>query len=209
MKFDGPYCLTHQDGKTHYATGEIRKQRLLSEIPRRGRWPVFSMVPFSQLRERGFDVHDQGEEILSLVTSEYREIQLGDVLAGGVEPEIKTLGAPTVAMGDAEFEANVARLIKEEICRGEGSNFLLSRKGRIQFVDFDWKVANAIFKRLARNAMCRISANASGCERPIRPITWSVSNCQASESTIANADAAHCTSRGRNPSPTNLPGSAR
>ena len=54
LKFDAPYCLTHQDGKTHYAGGEIRRQRLLSEVPRRGRWPVFSMVPFAQLRERGF-----------------------------------------------------------------------------------------------------------------------------------------------------------
>jgi 2-amino-4-deoxychorismate synthase len=150
MKFDAPYCLTHQDGKTHYATGEIRKQRLLSEVPRRGRWPVFSMVPFSQLRERGFDVHDRGEEILSLVTSEYREIELSDVLPAGPEPEVRTLGAPTFEMGDAEFETNVARLIKDEICRGEGSNFLLSRKARINIANFDWKVANAIFQRLAK-----------------------------------------------------------
>ena len=151
MKFDAPYCLTHQDGKTHYATGEIRKQRLLSEVPRRGRWPVFSMVPFSQLRERGFDVHDHGEEILSLVPSEYREIQLGSVLPDGREPPVRTLGAPSYEMDDAEFEANVARLIKEEICRGEGSNFLLSRKARVRIADFDWKVANAIFQRLAKN----------------------------------------------------------
>src|SRR5882724_3852157 len=151
MKFDAPYCLTHQDGKTHYATGELRKHRLLSEVPRRGRWPVFSMVPFSQLRERGFDVHDRGEEILSLVTSDYREIELSAVLPAGPEPEVRTLGAPTFEMDDAEFEANVARLIKDEICRGEGSNFLLSRKARITLADFDWKVANAIFQRLAKS----------------------------------------------------------
>ena len=54
-------------------------------------------------------------------------------------------------MDDAEFEANVARIIKDEICRGEGSNFLLSRKAHIQLADFDWKVANAIFRRLADN----------------------------------------------------------
>ena len=151
MKFDAPYCLTHQDGKTHYASGEIRKQLLLSEVPRRGRWPVFSMVPFSQLRERGFDVHDRGEQILSLVTSDYREIALSDVLPVGAEPEVRTLGAPTFEMDDAEFEANVARLIKDEICRGEGSNFLLSRKARITIANFDWQVANAIFQRLARS----------------------------------------------------------
>jgi phenazine biosynthesis protein phzE len=151
MKFDAPYCLTHQDGKTHYASGEIRKQRLLSEVPRRGRFPVFSMVPFSQLRERGFDVHDGGEEILSLVTAEYREIALDDVLLNAAEPEVRTLGAPSFEMGDAEFEANVGRLIKDEICRGEGSNFLLSRKARVRIASFDWRVANAIFKRLAKN----------------------------------------------------------
>jgi 2-amino-4-deoxychorismate synthase len=151
MKFDAPYCLTHQDGKTHYASGEIRRQRLLAEVPRRGRWPVFSMVPFTQLRERGFDVHDGGEQILSLVTSEYREIALGQVLPDGAGPAVHTVGAPSFEMDDAEFEANVARLIKDEICRGEGSNFLLSRKARVRIADFDWKVANTIFKRLANN----------------------------------------------------------
>jgi phenazine biosynthesis protein phzE len=150
MKFDAPYCLTHQDGKTHYAAGELRKQRLLSEVPRRGRWPVFSMVPFTQLRERGFEVHDGGEEILSLVTTEYREVSLADVVTGEA-PQVRTLGAPTFDVGDAEFEANVARLIKEEICRGEGSNFLLSRKARVTIADFDWRVANTIFQRLARS----------------------------------------------------------
>ena len=151
MKFDAPYCLTYQDGKTHYASGEIRKQRLLAEVPKGGRWPVLSMVPFSQLRERGFDVHDHGEEILSLVPSDYREIELGQVVPDGPEPEVRTVGTPSFEMGDAEFEANVARLIKDEICRGEGSNFLLSRKARIQIASFDWKVANTIFKRLAKN----------------------------------------------------------
>lgn len=151
MKFDAPYCLTHQDGKTCYARGEIRKQSLLSEVPRRGRWPVFSMVPFTQLRERGFDVHDGGEPILSLVSSEYREVRLDDVVPGEAPPEVRTLGAPSFEMDDAEFEANVARLIKEEICRGEGSNFLLSRKARIKLAAFDWKVANVIFQRLARS----------------------------------------------------------
>lgn len=151
MKFDAPYCLTHQDGKTHYVAGEIKKQRLLAEVPRGGRWPVFSMVPFSQLRERGFDVHDGGEEILSLVPSDYREIELSQVLPDGAEPEVRTVGAPSFEMDDAEFEQNVARLIKDEICQGEGSNFLLSRKARVQIASFDWKVANTIFKRLAKN----------------------------------------------------------
>jgi phenazine biosynthesis protein phzE len=151
LKFDAPYCLTHQDGKTHYATGRIRKQRLLSDVPRRGRWPVFSMVPFSQLRERGFDVHDGGEEILSLVTEHYQEIELSQAVPAGQVPPVRTLGAPSFDMDDAEFEANVARLIKDEICRGEGSNFLLSRKARIRIADFDANVANAIFQRLARN----------------------------------------------------------
>jgi phenazine biosynthesis protein phzE len=151
LKFDAPYVLTHQDGKTHYASGEIRKQRLLSEVPRRGRWPVFSMVPFAQLRERGFDVHDHGEQILSLVPNDYRSIELSDALPDGQAPEVRTIGAPSFDVDDAEFEANVARIIKDEICRGEGSNFLLSRKARIKLASFDWKVANAIFQRLARN----------------------------------------------------------
>lgn len=151
LKFDAPYCLTHQDGKTYYAAGELRRQRLLAEVPRRGRWPVFSMVPFSQLRERGFDVHDHDEQILSLVPQVYHEVALTAVVPEGHQAQVRALGAPTFEMDDAEFEANVARLIKDEICRGEGSNFLLSRKARIRIADFDWKIANTIFQRLAKN----------------------------------------------------------
>src|SRR5690606_29042413 len=107
--------------------------------------------PFSQLRERGFDVHDQGEEILSLVPSDVRDVELVDVLPPDAKQEVHALGSPSFEMDDVEFEANVARIIKDEICRGEGSNFLLSRKARIQAADFEWKVATAIFQRLARN----------------------------------------------------------
>ncbi len=151
LNFETPYCLIHQDGKTQYVAGEIRRQRLLADVPRPGLLPVISMVPFSQLRERGFVVHDGGEEIISLVASERQLIELSQVVPLGDEPQLRLTAGPSFEMEDAEFEAKVASIIKDEICRGEGSNFLLSRKSHVTIADFDWKTANFIFRRLARN----------------------------------------------------------
>lgn len=74
-----PFCLFHLDGKTRLATGEIRYTSLLGDMPRPSSLPVISMVPYTQLRERGFELHDGGEPIISLVASECHEVDLDSI----------------------------------------------------------------------------------------------------------------------------------
>lgn len=155
LNFDQPYCLLHRDGRFRYVTGDIQRVKLLADVPRPApgpdAWPVISMVPYAQLRERGFRVHDDGETVLTLVPRGYREVSEADIVPAGAEPEIRTVGEPRYRVGDEQYADMVARVIREEIQRGEGSNFLISRKCEITLADFSAAAANLIFRRLARN----------------------------------------------------------
>ncbi|MGH3715896.1 MAG: anthranilate synthase family protein [Micromonosporaceae bacterium] len=144
-----PFCLWHSAGRTRLATGPVTRAQLLAEMPRPGELPVVSMVPYTQLRERGFVMHDGGEPILSLVAEQVTDVEL-DELVDGPEPEFGTSGV-RFDLPDDEFADRIGRVISEEICRGEGSNFLLSRHGYATIEGFDATVAKVIFRRLVRN----------------------------------------------------------
>lgn len=148
--FDAPYCLIHADGITRYAAGELRRHTLLSEIPRRTGNPTISMVPYSQLRERGFDVHDGGEPILTLLASEWREIGLSDIPESA---DFRLDGEVRFDVSDEQYAQWVRQIVSDEICQGEGSNFLPSRKARVRIEGFGTAAANAIFTRLARSEL--------------------------------------------------------
>jgi 2-amino-4-deoxychorismate synthase len=149
-----PFCLLYSEGVARHARGQIVHAKLLAEMPRPARadrqgLPVISMVPYTQLRERGYELHDDSEPILSLVVSELREVDLGAVLPDP-EPEFSTSGV-TFEVGDDEYGRIVQRIVDEEICHGMGSNFLISRRGRTTIHGFSADVAKAIFGRLVRN----------------------------------------------------------
>ena len=144
-----PFCLFHANGRTRYATGEIHYQRLLADMPRPDGLPVISMVPYSQLRERGFALHDGDEPIISLVPTGCEDVDIDDVVSGP-EPQF-AMSSVEFALTDYEYADIVRRIVSEEICRGEGSNFLISRRGTAQIDGFSPEVARVIFRRLVRN----------------------------------------------------------
>lgn len=118
-------------------------------MPRPIGLPVISMVPYTQLRERGFELHDGGEPVVSLVATKCRDIAPDDVFFGP-EPEF---GVSTISfeMTDEEYAEKVRRIISDEICMGEGSNFLISRRGEVVIDGFSPEVAKSIFLRLLKN----------------------------------------------------------
>ncbi|MDI1462938.1 chorismate-binding protein [Catellatospora sp. KI3] len=150
MTFDfaNPYCLVHNQGTVTYTTGSIVRSTLLADVPKSTALPVISMVPYTQLRERGFVCHDGGEPIITLVPAECREVELASF---DVEVPVRISGQPRYSPDDEEFERIVQRVIDQEICRGEGSNFLISRRCDLDLADFGPEVAHAVFARLARN----------------------------------------------------------
>lgn len=150
LDFTRPYCLVDRDGATTFYSGELVRSWALADAPgpAAGR-PVVSMVPYSQIRERGFLCHGEDEPILSLVVASQQPVDLADV--ADVSAPVTLVGEPTFAPDDKEFTEQVARVIAEEIRRGEGSNFLLSRQCQVVLANFSAEVAHTILARLVRN----------------------------------------------------------
>ena len=148
---DGPHCLLFRAGKVTVASGVIHRHRLLQELPRTtSDHPlVVSMVPYSQIRERGFRVRDGKEEILSLVPTQVTEGDLGDLAGSAGDVAIRSSDLVTSNMTDGELTRQIAAIIENEIRNGEGSNFLYSRKYGVTIDGFDAATARTIFRRLA------------------------------------------------------------
>lgn len=154
LPVDRPYCLLHRDGRFRWLAGEIQRVKLLADLPRPApgpdAWPLVSMVPYAQLRERGFRVHDDGETILTLLPRECRDVTAAEIGTGAV-PVVA--GEPRLRVSDAAYAAMVAEVVEHEINRGEGSNFLLSRTCDLDLAGFDAAAAHEVFLRLARNEL--------------------------------------------------------
>jgi phenazine biosynthesis protein phzE len=128
---DRPFALLARDaGTVEVLTGEIVDVDLLAEIPLQdaagSSREVLALVPFRQVRERGFACHDDGAPLRCLVIDEHTVLPRVAVVAA--------LPAATVSLHDAGFDisdedyADIVRtVIADEIGRGEGANFVIRR----------------------------------------------------------------------------------
>ncbi|MCJ1681275.1 anthranilate synthase family protein [Streptomyces sp. APSN-46.1] len=126
--------------------GPVHEAERLADLPV-GELPTLALVPFRQIRERGFDVRDDGTPLSVLVAEEAYEIPLAEALAGLPAHEVRVEGGG-FDVPDGEYAAIVERVIQDEIGRGEGANFVIRRtyEGRID--GFGRADALALFRRL-------------------------------------------------------------
>ncbi|MEG8275967.1 anthranilate synthase family protein [Streptomyces sp. AHA2] len=106
-----------------------------------------AIVPFRQIRERGFDVRDDGTPLLALTPEETYTVPLAEALeqlpAHGVRVHD---GGFDVC--DEEYAQIVGRVLEEEIGRGEGANFVIRRTYEGRIPGFGRADALALFRRL-------------------------------------------------------------
>ncbi len=111
-------------------TGSVREVELLADIPLMdeagGAAEVLALVPFRQVRERGFTCHDDGAPLLCLVVDEHRVIDRESALAA-LPNEPIPVGQGRFDIDDDGYAAIVREVIAEEIGRGEGSSFVIRR----------------------------------------------------------------------------------
>ncbi|MFJ6724085.1 anthranilate synthase family protein [Streptomyces sp. NPDC091281] len=140
LRREGP---GHDGGTVELLIGPVAVRERLADLPD----TCLALVPFRQIRERGFDVRDDGTPLTVLIPEERYEIPLADALerlpAHAVRVED---GAFDVA--DAAYAEIVGRVLRDEIGRGEGANFVIRRtyEGRID--GFSRADALALFRRL-------------------------------------------------------------
>ncbi|MBZ9595445.1 anthranilate synthase family protein [Streptomyces erythrochromogenes] len=126
--------------------GPVHEAERLADLPV-GPLPTLALVPFRQIRERGFDVRDDGTPLSALVAEEVYEIPLAEALAALPEHAVRVDGGG-FDVCDEEYADTVERVIRDEIGRGEGANFVIRRTfgGRID--GFGRADALALFRRL-------------------------------------------------------------
>lgn len=127
--------------------GDVREVRRLADIPADDERPSLALVPFRQIRERGFEAHDDGTPLSVLVADESYELPLADVLAH--------LPAHQVRVEDGAFDIDderyadiVRRVVEDEIGRGEGANFVIRRTFEGRIPGFGRADALALFRWL-------------------------------------------------------------
>ncbi|WP_406009443.1 anthranilate synthase family protein [Streptomyces sp. NBC_00637] len=146
---DRPFALLRRRTPGHDADtvevllGPVDTYDRLADLPDEG----LALVPFRQIRERGFDVRDDGTPLAVLVPEERHVLPLAEVLDRLPARDVRVEdGGFDVA--DDEYAEIVGRVLRDEIGRGEGANFVIRRTYRGRIPGFGRAEALALFRRL-------------------------------------------------------------
>ncbi|TWV32974.1 phenazine-specific anthranilate synthase component I [Streptomyces misionensis] len=144
-----PFALLHRrvPGRAEHPVevliGPVSGRERLAELPDEG----LALVPFRQIRERGFDVRDDGTPLLVLTPEESYEIPADEALARLPAHAVRVEGGG-FDVGDEEYAGIVGRVLADEIGRGEGANFVIRRTYEGAVPGFGRADALALFRRL-------------------------------------------------------------
>ncbi|MFD9005726.1 anthranilate synthase family protein [Streptomyces sp. NPDC059582] len=133
----------HDDAVVEVLLGPVDTYDRLADLPAEG----LALIPFRQIRERGFDVRDDGTPLAFLTPEETYAVPLADALAQlpGHEVRVEEGGFD---VEDEEYARIVGRVLRDEIGRGEGANFVIRRTYTGELPGFGRADALALFRRL-------------------------------------------------------------
>ncbi|WP_416978581.1 anthranilate synthase family protein [Streptomyces sp. T028] len=146
---DRPFALLRRRGPGHdentveVLIGPVGTFDRLADLPDEG----LALVPFRQIRERGFDVRDDGTPLLVLTPEETHTLTLADALAQLPAHEVRVTGGG-FDVADEAYAEIVGRVLRDEIGRGEGANFVIRRTYEGEIPGFGRADALALFRRL-------------------------------------------------------------
>ncbi|MCL8010518.1 anthranilate synthase family protein [Streptomyces sp. AS02] len=133
----------HDHDMIEVLIGPVGTYDRLADLPDEG----LALVPFRQIRERGFDVRDDGTPLTVLTPEESYGIPLADALEQLPSHDVRVEGGG-FDVGDEEYAEIVGRVLREEIGRGEGANFVIRRTYEGEIAGFGRADALALFRRL-------------------------------------------------------------
>ncbi|MCX4914227.1 anthranilate synthase family protein [Streptomyces sp. NBC_00687] len=133
----------HDHDVVELLLGPVREVEHLAALPDE----CLALIPFRQIRERGFDVRDDGTPLAVLVPEERHELPLAQVLEQLPGHDVRVEGGG-FDVGDEEYSRIVGRVLREEIGSGEGANFVIRRTYEGRIPGFGRADALALFRRL-------------------------------------------------------------
>src|SRR6478735_3678979 len=105
-------------------------------------------VPFRQVRERGFEAHDDGTPLVVVDVESELEFTVAEVIEAIDEVPVEFADRGGFETDDEEYGKLVAEIIGEEIGQGEGANLVIGRHYRATVADWGADKALAVFRRL-------------------------------------------------------------
>ncbi|MGV9696088.1 anthranilate synthase family protein [Streptomyces sp. NPDC003470] len=146
---DRPFALLrrrtpgHPHDTVELLLGPVTEHDRLAALPDEG----LALVPFRQIRERGFDVRDDGTPLLVLTPEERYGIPLDQALEQLPAHDVRVEDGG-FDVDDEEYARIVGRVLDDEIGRGEGANFVIRRTYEGHVPGFGRADALALFRRL-------------------------------------------------------------
>jgi phenazine biosynthesis protein phzE len=124
----------------------------LSDIPlvsaSDGGWDHLVLVPYAQVRERGFDAHQDGTPLTSIAAAYSAEVPITELLELLPDIAIEFTDRGGFETSDDEYAGIVRDIIDGEIGQGEGANLVIGRHFRAQVADWGHDRALTVFRRL-------------------------------------------------------------
>src|SRR6476659_5009953 len=105
-------------------------------------------VPFRQVRERGFEAHDDGTPLVVVDVESEQEFTVAEVIEAIDDTGVVLADRGGFDTGDEEYGKRVEAVIADEIGQGEGANLVIGRHYRATVADWGPDKALTVFKRL-------------------------------------------------------------
>ncbi|GAA1718825.1 phenazine biosynthesis protein PhzE [Brachybacterium phenoliresistens] len=122
-------CGGHDPADIELLRGSIRDVEALADIPLdEDGMPreVLALVPYQQIRERGYDVPAEDSPLRCLLVEDRAELAREQLLTA-LPARVPALHGGAFDVSDARYAEVVRTVIEEEIGRGEGANFVIRR----------------------------------------------------------------------------------
>ncbi|MFJ4679438.1 anthranilate synthase family protein [Kitasatospora sp. NPDC088783] len=134
--------------------GEVSDHAALADLPVPAGVPadgprhdLLALVPYAQIRERGFAARQDGTPLRALSVAEQYALPLAEVLTALPDTPVELRGGE-FDLDDEEYAEIVRRVVRDEIGRGEGANFVIRRDFRAELAGYSTATALTLLRRL-------------------------------------------------------------
>ncbi|MEU6207179.1 anthranilate synthase family protein [Micromonospora musae] len=149
----GPFALIRREDaeEIDVLTGSVTVVERLADIPLPSGPPgpkTLALVPFRQVTERGFAAHDDGAPLECLRVERSATVVASEVVAALPEGSVGIRSVEGFDVSDDDYADLVERIVRDEIGRGEGANFVIQRTFRASVEGGPLAAAMLAFRRL-------------------------------------------------------------
>ncbi|GLZ02069.1 anthranilate synthase family protein [Actinoplanes sp. NBRC 103695] len=143
-----PFVVLHREGRSgvEILRGQMLQADSLAGLPDA---ELFVLVPFRQIRERGFAHHDDGTPLSALLIDSRQIVPLDEAVRG--LPRERVDAAPgSFDLDDDAYAELVRTVVSTEIGRGAGANFVLKRSFTTTVTGWSPRAALSFFGSMLR-----------------------------------------------------------